>query len=107
MVMKIHFGTALLFGIIAITFFANAQQPPPLRLNVQYTCPGNMIVVVKHCEKRGGAEVCSLVKGAPNGPMGDEISMAKAQAAAGGLRCTTQGGPAGTGLATGKGPAAS
>jgi len=31
--MKIYFGTALLFGIIAITFFANAQQPPPLRFN--------------------------------------------------------------------------
>ena len=70
------------FGIIAITFFANAQQPPPLRFNVPYTCPGNVIVVVKHCEMRGGAEVCSLVKGAPNGPLGDEISMPKAQAAA-------------------------
>src|SRR5438445_2575343 len=94
MVMKIHFGTALLFGIIAITFFANAQQPPPLRFNVPYTCPGNVIVVVKHCEMRGGAEVCSLVKGAPNGPLGDEISMPKAQAAALGVICTTQGGPA-------------
>src|SRR5437867_12276010 len=107
MVMKIHFGTALLFGIIAITFFANAQQPPPLRFNVQYTCPGNMIVVVKHCEKRGGAEVCSLVKGAPNGPMGDEISMPKAQAAAVGLMCTTQGGPAGTASSTAKAQTAS
>jgi hypothetical protein len=65
-------------------------------MNVPYTCPGNMIVVVKHCEKRGETEVCSLVKGAPNGPMGDEISMPKAQAAALGLICT-QGGAAAQG----------
>jgi hypothetical protein len=93
--MKIHFTPALLLGITALS--ANAQQPPPLRLNVPYTCPGNMIVVVKHCEKRGETEVCSLVKGAPNEPMGDEISVPKAQAAALGLMCTTQGGPAAQG----------
>src|SRR5258708_10414946 len=91
--MKIHFTPVLLLGIVSAALAASAQQPPPLRLNVPYNCPGNMIVVVKHCEKRGEAEVCSLVKGAPNGPMGDEISMPKAQAAALGLICT-QGGPA-------------
>jgi hypothetical protein len=94
--MKIHFFPAILFGIATTALAANAQQTPPLRLNVPYTCPGNMIVVVKHCEKRGEAEVCSLVKGAPNGPMGDEISMPKAQAGALGLMCT-QGGPAAQG----------
>jgi hypothetical protein len=95
--MKIHNTIAGLFGILCSALLSNAQQPPPLRLNVPYTCPGNMIVVVKHCERRGEAEVCSLVKGAPNGPMGDEISMPKAQAAALGLMCTTQGGPAAQG----------
>ena len=93
--MKIHLMPGLCFGIVATTVAASAQQPPPLRLNVPYTCPGNMIVVVKHCEKRGEAEVCSLVKGAPNAPMGDEISMPKAQAAALGLICT-QGSTAGS-----------
>src|SRR5438552_17879945 len=91
--MKIHFTPVLLLGIVSATLATSAQQPPPLRLNVPYTCPGNMIVVVKHCEMRGGAEVCSLVKGAPNGPLGNEISMPKAQAAALGAICTTQGGP--------------
>src|SRR5213082_3762933 len=93
--MKIHFTPVLLLGIVSATLATSAQQPPPLRLNVPYNCPGNMIVVVKHCEKRGQAEVCSLVKGAPNGPMGDEISMPKAQAAALGLICT-QGSTAGS-----------
>ena len=93
--MKIHLMPGLCFGIVATTVAASAQQPPPLRLNVPYTCPGNMIVVVKHCEKRGETEVCSLVKGAPNAPMGDEISMPKAQAAALGLICT-QGSTAGS-----------
>jgi hypothetical protein len=94
--MKIHFTLTLLFGIVITALAASAQQPPPLRLNVSYTCPGNMIVVVKHCEMRSGAEVCSLVKGAPNGPLGDETSMPKAQAAALGLICT-QGGAAAQG----------
>src|SRR5437763_9135823 len=93
--MKIHLMPGLCFGIVATTVAASAQQPPPLRLNVPYTCPGNMIVVVKYCEKRGETEVCSLVKGAPNAPMGDEISMPKAQAAALGLICT-QGSTAGS-----------
>jgi hypothetical protein len=92
--MKIHFTPVLLLGIVSAALAASAQQAPPLRLNVPYNCPGNMIVVVKHCEKRGEAEVCSLVKGAPNGPMGDEISMPKAQAAALGLICTQGGGAA-------------
>src|SRR5260370_14575447 len=91
--MKIHFAPVLLLCIVSAALAASAQQAPPLRLNVPYNCPGNMIVVVKHCEKRGEAEVCSLVKGAPNRPMGDEISMPKAQAAALGLICT-HGGPA-------------
>src|SRR5947207_13548886 len=93
--MKIHLMPGLCFGIVATTVAASAQQQPPLRLNVPYTCPGNMVVVVKHCEKRGETEVCSLVKGAPNAPMGDEISMPKAQAAALGLICT-QGSPSGS-----------
>src|SRR5882762_5847815 len=80
--MKVRIVIALLFGVIVTASLSNGQQPPPLRLNVPYACPGNMIVVVKHCEMRGGAEVCSLVKGAPNGPLGDEISIPKAQAAA-------------------------
>ncbi len=105
--MKAHLAPAMLLGIVSTAVVANAQQPPPLRLNVQYTCPGNMIVVVKHCEKRGETEVCSLVKGAPNGPMGDEISMPKAQAAALGLMCTTQDGAAGTASSTAKAQTAS
>src|SRR6266480_674978 len=101
--MKIHFFVpALLLGTVVTVLAANAQQPPPLRLNVPYTCPGNMIVVVKHCEKRGETEVCSLVKGAPNAPLGDEISMPKAQAAALGLICT-QSSAAQGGTATAKG----
>jgi hypothetical protein len=86
---KILLATALLgfTGSVSV----NAQPPPPLQLNVPYHC-GNDIVVVKHCEKRNGTETCSLVKGAPNGPLGDEISMPKAQAAALGLMCSTQGG---------------
>ncbi len=82
---------AFLIAVGAIATAAAAQQPPPLQLNVPYHCPDNAIVVVKHCEVRGGTEVCSLVKGVPNGPLGDEISMPKAQAAALGLICTTQG----------------
>src|SRR5216684_2736122 len=89
--MKIHFTPVWLLAIVSAALTANAQQAPPLRLNVPYTCPGNMIVVVKHCEKRGETEVCSLVKGAPNGPLGDEISMPKAQAAAIALMCPAQG----------------
>ena len=38
-------------GIIA-SVSVGAQQPPPLRLNVPYNCPGNMIVVVKRCENK-------------------------------------------------------
>src|SRR5437764_12140799 len=102
--MKIHLMPGLCFGIVATTVAASAQQPPPLRLNVPYTCPGNMIVVVKHCEKRGETEVCSRVKGAPNAPMGDEVSMPKAQAAALGLTCT-QGRTAGS-TANGQPPSA-
>ena len=78
-----------LFGLASVS--VSAQQPPPLQLNVPYSCPGNTIVVVKHCENRNGTEVCSLVKGAPNGPLGNEISMPKAQAAAIGLMCSTSG----------------
>ncbi len=88
--MKTNVIAAMLW--LTVSASSNAQPPPPLRLNVPFSCPGNMIVVVKHCEMRGGAEVCSLVKGAPNGPLGDETSMPKAQAAALGLICTVQGG---------------
>src|SRR5438132_10132098 len=84
---KPAFLCSVVFYVAAVT----AQQPPPLQLNVPYHCPGNNIVVVKHCENRNGTEFCSLVKGAANGPLGDEISMPKAQAAAIGLVCSTSG----------------
>src|SRR5258708_39593350 len=87
--MKIHFAAAMLFGIGLTSPVASAQQPPPLRLNVPYTCPGNMIVVVKHCEKRGGAGDRSLLKRAHHGPVGAGISFSKAQARALGLIGTT------------------
>jgi len=77
---------------LAASLSADAQQAPPLRLNVPYHCANNIIVVVKHCEMKGGTEVCSLVKGPPNGPLSDEISMPKAQAAAIGLICPPEGG---------------
>ena len=80
----------LLIGIGVIASAARAQQPPPLQLNVPYHCANNIIVVVKHCEMRNGTEVCSLVKGPPNGPLGDEISVPKAQAAGIGLICPLQ-----------------
>jgi hypothetical protein len=89
--MKTSVIAAALLGLTT-SLVVNAQQPPPLQLNVPYHCANNTIVVVKHCEMRGGTEVCSLVKGPANGPLGDEISMPKAQAAAIGLICTLQGG---------------
>lgn len=83
------FTNALLGGFASVA--VSAQQPPPLQLNVPYHCGSDTIVVVKHCENRNGTEFCSLVKGAPNGPLGNEISMPKAQAAAIGLMCSTSG----------------
>ena len=77
---------------LAASPLVSAQQAPPLQLNVPYHCANNMIVVVKHCEARSGTEVCSLVKGPANGPLGNEISMPKAQAAAIGLICSLPGG---------------
>src|SRR5260370_40588189 len=97
--MKRNLFTNALFGALA-SVPVSAQQPPPLQLNVPYSCPGNTIVVVKHCENRNGTEVCSLVKGAPNAPLGNEISMPKAQAAANGLVCSTSGSAAQTKNAT-------
>src|SRR6202047_1760172 len=88
--MKRNLFTNALFGALA-SVSVSAQQPPPLQLNVPYSCPGNTIVGVHHCENKNGTEVCSLVKGAPNGPLGNEISMPKAQAAAIGLVCSTSG----------------
>jgi hypothetical protein len=92
--MKTHFIVASLIGILSLALVGSAQQPPALQLNKPYHCADNVIVMVKHCEMRSGAEVCSLVKGPANGPMGDEISMPKAQAAAIGLICQPQSGPA-------------
>jgi hypothetical protein len=83
------FTNALLGGLASVA--VSAQQPPPLQLDVPYHCGSDTIVVVKHCENRNGTEFCSLVKGAPNGPLGNEISMPKAQAAAIGLMCSTSG----------------
>jgi hypothetical protein len=91
--MKMNVIAAVMLGLNGSDFVnAQAQQPPPLQLNVPYHCANNLIIVVKHCEKRNGTEFCSLIKGAPNGPLGDEISMPRAQAAAIGLMCPLQGG---------------
>jgi FAD linked oxidases, C-terminal domain len=87
-------SSALLLSVVLWAFTGIAQQPPPLQLNVPYHCANNVIVVVKHCEKRNETEFCSLVKGAANGPLGDEISLPRAQAAAIGLVCSTSGGAA-------------
>src|SRR5262249_30579563 len=46
----------------------------------------------KNCGFKNGTEVCSLVKGPAAGPLGDEITLPKAQAAAIGLICTPPGG---------------
>jgi hypothetical protein len=81
------FANALLGFLASVS--VGAQQPPPLQVNVPYHCGNDTIVVVKHCENKNGTEFCSLVKGPPNGPMGNEISMPKAQAAAIGLMCST------------------
>jgi hypothetical protein len=89
--MKIHL--VIVFAFMMVLCLAGGQQPPPLQLNTPYQCGNNIIVVVKHCEMRNGAETCSLVKGPANGPLGDEISLPKAQAAAIGLICLPQGGP--------------
>ncbi len=85
-------SSALLLSVVLWAFTGIAQQPPPLQLNVPYHCANNVIVVVKHCEKRNETEFCSLVKGAANGPLGDEISLPRAQAAAIALVCPAQGG---------------
>src|SRR5437899_2602497 len=82
---------AIVLLALTTSVLVNAQQPPPLQLNVPYHCGNDIIVVVKHCENRNGTELCSLVKGAPNGPLGNEISMPKAQAAAIRLVCSTSG----------------
>src|SRR5215467_1754182 len=87
--MKIHWILALSFALLPLP--ATAQQVPPLQLNAPYRCENNMVVVIKRCEMRGGTEMCSLVKGPANGPLGDEISMPKAQAAAIGLICQPPG----------------
>jgi hypothetical protein len=79
-----------------------AQQAPPLQLNAPYQCANNTVVIVKNCRIQNGAEVCSLVKGPAKGPLGDEITLPKAQAAAIGLICTP---PAGN-SAPAKGPSA-
>ena len=81
---------ALMSGLGPVALM-NAQQPPPLQLNTPYQCGNNIIVVVKNCSMRNGTEMCSMVKGPANGPLGDEISVPKAQAAAIGLICPPQG----------------
>src|SRR5215470_14448916 len=85
--MKIRVVTLTFLGLWILGVLAYAQQVPPLQLNAPYRCENNIVVVIKHCEMRGGTEMCSLVKGPANGPLGDEISMPKAQAAAIGLIC--------------------
>src|SRR6266852_4915733 len=57
--MKTSVIAVMLLGLTT-SLLANAQQPPPLQLNVPYHCANNIIVVVKHCEMKGGTEVCSL-----------------------------------------------
>jgi hypothetical protein len=93
---------AALFGL-GIAAQLNAQQPPPLQLNTPYNCGNNVIVVVKNCAMKNGTEVCSLVKGPANGPLGDEISLPKAQAAAIGLICPPQGSASQAAARTGAG----
>src|SRR6266568_460760 len=90
--MKTNLIAAVMLGLGASALVNAQQQPPPVQLNVPYHCPNNVTVVVKHCEKRAGTEVCSLVQGGPNGQLGNEISMPRAQAAALGLLCKVQGG---------------
>lgn len=87
-------SSAILLSVVLWPFTGIAQQPPPLQLNVPYHCANNVVVVVNHCEKRNGTEFCSLVKGAANGPLGDEISLPRAHAAAIALVCPAQGGSA-------------
>ena len=89
--MNVHLTPAVIVGIVA-TAVGSAQQPPPLQMNVPYQCGNNMTLVVKHCENRNGTEVCSLLRGGPNGALGNEVSMPKAQAAAIALMCSPQGG---------------
>src|SRR5215469_10214534 len=79
-------------GFVTSGVVAHAQQAPPIQLNAPYRCENNMVVVIKHCEMRSGTEMCSMVKGPANGPLGDEISLPKAQAAAVGLICQPPGG---------------
>src|SRR5215467_5179735 len=74
-------------GFVTSGVLAHAQQAPPIQLNAPYRCENNMVVVIKHCEMRNGTEMCSMVKGPADGPLGDELSLPKAQAAAIGLIC--------------------
>src|SRR5215470_11434545 len=89
--MKIRVVTLTFLGLWILGVLAYAQQVPPLQLNAPYRCENNMVVVIKHCEMRSGTEMCSMVKGPANGPLGDEISMPKAQVAAIGLICQPPG----------------
>src|SRR5437764_2858470 len=93
--MKRYLFSSALLGFLA-SVSVSAQQPPPLRLNVPYNCPGPTVVVVKHCEMRSGTETCSFGKCAANSPMGNEIPMPKAQAAALALMCSSPGSGQGT-----------
>jgi hypothetical protein len=101
--MKTNVSISTLSAVALAALTASAQQPPPVQINAPYRCENNMVIVIKHCEMRGGTEMCSLVKGPANGPLGDEISMPKAQAAAIGLICQP---PSGGASQTGaRGPA--
>src|SRR5215470_845348 len=101
--MKRNWIISVLAGFAGV-LSAGAQQPPPVQINAPYRCENNMVIVIKHCEMRGGTEMCSLVKGPANGPLGDEITLPKAQAAAIGLICQPPSG--GASQAAGQGLAA-
>lgn len=73
--MKSNVNISVLSSVVLVALSASAQQPPPVQINAPYRCENNMVVVIKHCEMRGGTEMCSLVKGPANGPPMARLAM--------------------------------